>query len=246
MGTAAIGALTALGAVWWAWSTGASGGNVFVSTQRWMGPVIAWIGALAIGLALASWARKSRQPTAVIAGTVLALVFIAVPGRFLAIGSGQIGILDNGIRNEWFNVTKEGRVVTIDQSEVADWTDLKMEAAKALRNSAEPTDFVATNITRSPFVSGATHLPTFVSGMVYQYDYGPPSSQQELLDREHTVWDFIDDPRETSAEFLCTAGIRWLWVDKQRTEQRSWEPFASPVFDNDEVAISRVNASLCD
>jgi len=246
VGTAAIGALIAFGAVWWAWSAGASGGNVFVSTQRWLGPVMAWLGALGIGLTLARWAQKSRQPTAVIAGTVLALVFIAVPGRFLGIGSGQIGVLDNGTRNEWFNVAKEGRVVTLDQSGVADWTDPKMEAADSLRDQAEPTDLVATNITRNPFVSGTTHLPTFVSGMVYQYDYGPPSLQRELLERERAVWNFIDDPRETNADFLCTAGISWIWIDKERTERRSWEPFASPVVENDEVTILRVNASLCE
>jgi hypothetical protein len=99
--------------------------------------------------------------------------------------------------------------------------------------------------TRDPFVAGNTHLPTFVSGMVYQYDYGPPSSQQELLERERTVWDFIDDPSETNASFLCTEGISWLWIDKQRTEQRSWEPFASPVIENDEVILARVDESQC-
>ena len=246
VGAAATGALIVFGAVWWAWSTGASGGNVFVSTQRWLGPLIAWVGALGIGLAVARWARGSTQPTAVIAGTVLALVFIAVPGRFLGIGSDQIGVLDNGIRNQWFNVKKEGRVVTIDQSEAIDWTDSKLGAAITLRNQAEPSDLVATNITRSPFVSGITHLPTFASGMAYQYDYGSQNERQELIDRERTVWNFINDPRETSAGFLCTEGITWLWVDKQRTQERSWEPFASPVFDNSEVAILRVDASLCE
>jgi len=246
LSAAAIGAGILFLLVWWAWSTGASGGNVFVSTLRWLGPIIAWIGSIAVGFILARWARKASQSAAVIAGTVLTLLIIAVPGRFLGIGSSQIGVLDNGIRNEWFNVAKEGRVVTIDQSEIVDWTDLKMEAAEALRNQAAPTDLVATNITRSPFVSGATHLPTYVSGMVYQYDYDSPDNQQELLEREHTMWKFIDDPSATNSNFLCAEGISWIWVDKERTERRSWEPFASPVVENDEVTILRVNTSVCE
>jgi len=231
--------------IWWVWTTGASGGNLFVSTQRWLGPLIAWSGAALAGIALAFWGRRAITPSGVVAGAVLVLVFVALPGRLLGAGTAQIGVLDNGIRNEWFNVAREGRVTTIDQVEANDWTDIRMQAANYLRETAEPTDLVATNASRSPFVAGATHLPTFVTGMVYQYDYGPIETKQELVDRERMVWEFVNSPQATNARFLCDQGVDWLWIDKQRTEQRSWEPFAAVVFENDETIIARTEGNYC-
>ena len=231
--------------VWWAWSSGASGGNFFISTQRWMGPVIAWVGAILFGIAVAVSARKARQPTAIIAGTVLVLVFVAVPGRLLGVGSSQIGVLENGIRNEWFDITKENRIETIDQTNVITWTSEKMEAAATLREIAHPQDLIATNLTLGPFVAGVTHLPTYVSAIVYQNDYAPAWVSVELLTRERAVWDFIEDPDQSTSGVICETGIRWLWIDKGRTDQRSWEPLATIVEENAEVVITRVNPEKC-
>ena len=240
-----VAALVLFVLVWVLWSTGASGGNVFVGTQRWLGPLIAWSGAVLAGIGFALWARRSVKPSAVFSGAVVVLIFVALPGRLLGAGTSQIGVLDNGIRNEWFNVSKEGRVTTIDQVETNDWTDLRMQAAAYLRARADQTDLVATNASRSPFVAGVTHLPTFVTGMVYQYDYGPIETKQELVDRERTIWDFVDEPQADNAEFLCDQGVDWLWIDKQRTDQRSWEPYASVVFENDDTMIARVRQTTC-
>ena len=243
--TAFLGAAVVFAAVWWFWSTGASGGNLFIGTHRWLGPLIAWSGAVLMGIAIALWTHNAITPTAIVAGTVLVLIFTALPSRLLGVGTSQIGALDNGIRNEWFNVSKEGRVITIDPSEINDWTNLKMEAADTLRNQAKPTDILATNASRGPFVAGVTHLPTFVTAMVYQYDYGNQGIQQELLERERKVWTFIDEPTAENAQFLCSQDISWLWIDTERTEQRSWEPFATTILGNDEVVIARVNRDLC-
>ena len=242
---AAIGAGILFLLVWWAWSTGASGGNVFVGTERWIGPLIAWVGAVLLGIALAIAARKAKQPTAIIAGTVLVLVFIAVPGRLLGVGSNQIGILDNGIRNEWFDVAKANRIETIDQTNVIDWTSEKVEAAAILREIADPQDVIATNLTLGPFVAGVTHLPTYVSAIIYQNDYAPPWVSAELPTREKAVWDFIDNPDQSTSGVICQGGVRWLWLDKERTTQRDWEPYASSVFENDEVTLAQVNRSIC-
>ena len=245
IGATTVGAMLVFLLVWWAWSTGASGGNVFVTTQRWLGPLIAWIGAILLGIALATSARKAKQPKAVIAGTVLVLVFIAVPGRFLGVGSNQIGILDNGIRNEWFDVAKTNTLITIDESIVIDWTSPKMDAAKDLRGRALPTDLVASNLTLGPFVAGVTQLPTYVSAIPYQNGYGQTWVSAELLDREREVWSFLTNPNLSSFNFICANNIRWLWVDKERTDQRSWEPFASPVFENSEVILAKIEPSQC-
>ena len=245
VGAAVVGAVILFLLVWWVWSTGASGGNVFISTQRWMGPLIAWGGAILLGIALAISARKARQLTAIIAGTVLVLVFIAVPGRLLGVGSNQIGILDNGIRNEWFDVAKANRIDTVDQTNVIDWTSEKMEAASTLREIASPQDLIATNLTLGPFVAGVTHLPTYTSAIIYQNDYAPAWVSGELPKRENAVWDFLESPGQATSEFLCEDGVRWLWIDKDRTEQRAWEPFAAIVFENDQVVIAQVNDSLC-
>ena len=208
--------------------------------------LIAWVGAIVLGSSLAVSVRKAAQPAAIIAGTVLVLVFIAVPGRLLGVGSNQIGILDNGIRNEWFDTIKADDAITIDQANTDDWTSLKMEAAEVLRDQSQPTDLIATNLTSGPFVAGVSHLPTYVSAIGYQNDYGSASVGAALIDREKSVWDFINTPNQTTASFLCQKNVRWLWIDVERTEQRSWEPFASPIFQNEEVILAEVNSSLCD
>jgi len=243
--TLAIGAVLILLLVWGLWSSGASGGNTFVSTLRWVGPVIAWLAALAIGTVLGLLTKKSLSPALVISGMSIVLVFTAIPGRLLGIGSDQIGVLNNGTRNEWFDVIKEDNPATLDTVNTDDWTQEKMEAAARLRELAQPSDLLVTNLTLGSFVPGVTHLPTYVSAIAYQNDYGADWVGNELLRREQRVWDFINEPAELTAQLLCEVDARWVWVDKERTERRDWKPFAKPVFENEQVILAKVEPSLC-
>lgn len=238
-------AIATVTAIWWAWSTGASGGNLFVSTQRWLGPLIGIATALFAGALLSIWATHHLTSRAIIAGIVILMVFTAVPGRLLGAGSNQIGVLDNGTRNEWFNVNREGRAKSLDTIITTDWSGEQMEAAAWLRDNAKPTDLLATNLTLSPFVAATTQLPTFISAIQYQYDYGTSEMRPEVLNRESDVWTFINDPSQESLRPLCEAGVRWIWVNPARTEQTDWSPLAQPVLEKPAVTVLTVDSHLC-
>ena len=242
---AALVATVIFAAVWWAWATGASGGNLFVPTQRWLGPLIGAVTAMLAGSLLSIWATHRVTSRVMTAGVVILLVLTALPGRVLGAGSNQIGVLTNGIRNEWFDVNREGRANSLDTIIRTDWSGEQMEAAAWLRNNAKPTDLLATNLTLSPFVAATTHLPTYISAIQYQFDYGTRDMRPEVLARESDVWDFIDDPGEETLQTLCDAGVAWIWVDLARTQQTDSSLVLRPTLKNADVSLLRVEPELC-
>jgi len=242
---AAITAAAAFAAIWWVWSSGASGGNVFVTTQRWLGPVIGIAAAIIAGLLLSLYALKRITATGAIGGAVIILVFLAIPGRLLGVGTGQVGVLDNGIRNEWFNVAREDRAESLDSIIETVWSGEQLEAAAWLRDNAEPTDLVATNLTLSPFVSATSHLPTYVSAIRYQYDYGTSAMRPTLLTRESDVWTLINDPTNERLQPLCEAGVKWIWVDPNRPGQTMDLPSTRLVLQNPAVSVLLIDTKSC-
>ena len=228
--TTCVIAVIAYAIVWELWVTGASGGNVWVSTLRWMGPPGAWIIALIAGAVLSTWGRGSLSFKGMLAGATLILVFLSIPGRLLGAGTGMASVLDNGIRSEWFSLGEVKYALGRDTLTISDWTSTKMAVAAWLRDNAEPSDLMATNLTHGPFVPGVTALPNYVSGIGYQAPYGPAWMSPEMLRRENQVWDFIEEPSATTAQSLCDAGVRWLWVDTTITDAREWTPWATVQF----------------
>lgn len=230
--------------VWFLWATGASGGNVWVSTLRWMGPVAAGMLAIAGGWLIAQRAGRGRSLLSVLAGMTLVLVFISVPGRLLGIGTGQVGAQQNGLRNEWFSVGRD-QLVGLDRAVLTEWTSDQMSAGAWVREHADQSDLLATNLTFGPFVPAVTGLQTYVSGLLYQSAYGRPSISNQLLAHEADSWDFIDTPSADSVEKLCAAGVRWVWVDPSRTERREWTPFATVAYKNVDAIILRLEPGGC-
>jgi hypothetical protein len=228
-----------------AWNTGASGGNLFVPTLRWGAPILAFVLAVSLGWLIATWNKSSRLSKATAAATVIILVLSAVPGRLLAVGTNQAGYLTNGIRSEWFSTNNVDRTPGIDQVVDFELSSEELEAATWLRENAVPTDIIATNVTLSPQVSALTHMPTFVSGILYQGPYGRPSLFPQLLKNERDSWAFIDSPSQSSPAPLCEGRVTWLWIDPQRTESRNWAPYASVVSENDTVILARLQDSVC-
>ncbi len=230
--------------VWGLWATGASGGNVWVSTLRWMGPIAAVLIAGAAGWVVAARAGQGRQPMSVLAGLALVLVFVSVPGRLLGVGTDQVGAQQNGLRNEWFSVGRE-QVIGLDPAVLSEWTSGQMDAAAWLRENADRTDLLGTNLTFGPFVPAVTGLPTYVSGLLYQSAYGRPSITPQLLAHEADSWAFIDEPSVATVAPLCSADVRWIWVDPSRTETREWVPYATVAFSNADAIILRMEPAAC-
>lgn len=243
--TTGIVALSIVAVVWMVWLTGASGGNVFVGTGRWLGPPAAWIMAICGGLFIGRWAAGRWSIRAAAASAVIILVFTSVPGRLLGAGSDQVGVLTNGARAEWFSITRGLPVPTQDREVVSDWTSTRMDAARWVRANTDTAALIATNLTLSPFVAGTTLRPTYASGLLYQIPYGTQSMEPEILLRERQSWAFIDDPSEANVAPLCAAGVRVLWVDLSRTEVRDWAPFADIQIQTADSIIATLRPGLC-
>ena len=244
--------------VWWAagaaavlfvivallWSTGASGGNVFTSTARWLGPLVGVVGAVIAGWVIArhrSLEGSSRRRWLVM--TVLVLVLLSAPGRALGVGSGEVGS-QPGLSEDAFS-PQHPFTQAIDNVTITQWTDQHADAARWLRDHAGVADLIATNITFSPFVPAVTGLRTLASGILYQAPYGRPGNIAPLLEREKQTWAFIDGPSTDTAAPLCAAGVQWLWVDPTRTKQRDWAPLATVAFQNDAAIVLRFNPKAC-
>jgi hypothetical protein len=242
---ALVGAAVIYGVVWALWATGASGGNVWVGTWRWAGPLVGVLLAVVFGWVIASRAPRGRRIASVLAATAVILVFATAPGRLLGVGTGQVGIQQPGLKNDWFSIGKAPSVRDRDQKVVTEWTSDQMSAAAWLRSHAGRDDLLATNLTFGPFVPGVTGLRTYVSAIQYQAPYGAPADAAELLAREGRVWDFIEGPTATTVQPLCRAGVRWIWVDLAQTAVRDWQPFADIVFNTADTTVLQVNPAAC-
>ena len=241
----ALSAVLVYAVVWWLWTSGPSGGNVFVGTWRWAGPVLAVLLAVVLGAVVAARSSRRLGFGALAAASIVIMVFASVPGRLLGVGTGQVGQLSNGIRTQWFSVSEGPFLRRLDTSVVPDWTDDQMAAARWLRENADRSDLLATNLTFGPFVAGVTGLQTFVSALQYQGPYGRPADIERLVRREAEAWAFIDAPSATSLAPLCDAGVRWLWIDPKLTKQRSWAPFATARHTGPDVIVLELAADAC-
>jgi len=238
-----LAALVLFGAVIVLWMTGASGGNVFVSTWRWAGPLVGAIGAVAIGVFIGRRFGGGGARSGV-AGAVLLLALVAAPGRVLGVGTDQVGT-QPGLSEDAFSPI-ESFTEAVDRTGIAEWSDQHVAGAAWLREHADRGALVATNVTYSPFVPALTGLRTLASGILYQAPYGRPSGLETLLRREQESWAFIDSPTEATIDPLCSAGVSWVWVDPTRTTTDSWLPFADIAYRNASVTALRILPGSCD
>lgn len=224
------------------WLTGGSGGNVWVSTMRWLGPPVALFGAAVLGAPLARQRRlHGRYLTRWVAMTVLVLVVTATPSRGLGLAASSFGVQsDTGLSGAAFT-PREPFVDGIDSTREAGWTASQAATGAWLNTNASPEEIVVTNVTFSPLVPALSGMRTWVSGTQYQAPYGRPAQLPVLLAREAESWGFLDRPTATGAADLCRAGVRWAWVDPERTSTRSWAPWAAVVRSADDVLLLRLD-----
>jgi hypothetical protein len=226
------------------WSTGASGGNVFTATARWLGPLVGVTGAGAAGLLIARNHRlhgSLRQRR--LAMTVLVLVLLSAPGRALGVGTGEVGS-QPGLSEDAFS-PQTPFADAIDNVTIHEWTSDHAAAATWLREHALLDQLVATNVTFSPFVPALTGMQTLASGILYAAPYGRPANVPAILEREQQSWAFIDTPSAATAAPLCAAGVRWLWVDPTRTQATNWLPYADVEFANPAATILEFDPGRC-
>ena len=235
-------ALVAFAIVAGLWLTGASGGNVWVSTWRWLGPLAGVLISI-VGGALACRWLTGRSRAAGLAGAVLALVALSAVGRLLGVGSGQAGV-QPGLSSDAFSPVISF-TDSIDATVVTGWSDQQVAAARWLTEHSTTDDLVATNVTFSPLVPALTGMRTLVSGILYQAPYGRPAGIPVLAEREEISHAFLDDPSRSTLAPLCAAGVRWAWVDAVKNERRDWSPFARVAYENDEVILLEIDEPAC-
>lgn len=216
------------------WLTGSTG--VIGNGWRWASPIVAWLLAGVIGLLLATSRQGSRLRVS-FAFVAIIVVTMAIPSRILFAAAAPLG---QGATDTWSGAllsSQDDYVPIIDKDRARSIASDELRAGAWLRANATGLDLVATNRTGSSLVPALTRLPTYLSDLRLQAPYGRKADVREALARETDSWAFIDSPtRETFAP-LCSAGVRWLWIDPRLSSASNWEPFGRIVLQSQNVTI---------
>jgi len=223
--------------LWFLWSSGPSGGNIWEYTLRWSGPISVLAGAIFLGSILS---RSVPVPGAMLGFTILIVILVAVPGRLASLSPSPTGT-QPGTRGELFG-SEETFANGLDQEFIIGWSDIEVAAGKQLRNLTSRKTLIATNHTFSPLVTALSGRQTFVSGMHYQAPYGWPGNIETLLERERQSWAFIDSPSPETWEPLCNAGVTHLWIDPARTGSSKWNDWGDILLDTQEVILVEIKS----
>ena len=114
-----------------------------------------------------------------------------------------------------------------------------------MRDTLLTSDVLVTNDTTSFVVPALTQRRTYLSGAHYQGLYGSADSVLGIPTRIETSLAFTRELDSAAFEELCRAGVTWGWVVLEGTPLRSWEPYAVTAFENDTVAVIRINQDSC-
>ena len=125
------------------------------------------------------------------------------------------------------------------------WSADEDAAAHFVRDTLGTFDVLVTNDTTSFVVPALTQRRTYMSGAPYQGLYGSVESVEEIPARIETSLAFTRGLDARAFSDLCTAGVTWGWVALDDTPVRSWEPYAVTAFENDAVAVIRLDQDRC-
>jgi len=224
------------------WTTGTTG--IIGIGWRWIGPLVAIVAGLVVGLVLSRKQSNHRWKSAG-AYAIVALVVMSLPARVMYAAVEPFAQEYGGSRSP-VTFTNSGDFVALrDRDAPPGWSDSHNRAGEWLRSNAGFNDVVATNVTRGALVPALSRLTTYASNLRLQTPYGRQDQVDRALERERDSWDFIDSPSLSSVEPLCAAGVDWVWVDTRKTPIRNWEPFATLAWESPEVFILKIDQSAC-
>ena len=221
--------------------SGGSGGNVWKSTERWLGPIAALLLVIATSAVLSRHPQVSGRPLLRFAALAVTIaVLTALPFRLLGFAGNAFGVqTDTGLSADAF-VPKEAFIDALDNEAVVEWDDDWNEAGAFLSANLSDGEVVATNVTYSPIVPALSGAATYVSGIQYQAPYGSTAQLPDLLDREERVSNFLADPTSEREQELCAAGVRWIWLDTQRSNSLEEIPSVESIFEGADIAVYRL------
>ena len=224
------------------WLTGGSGGNVWKSTERWMGPIAALLLVMLASALLARLPQVSGRPFIRFTALVIMIaVFAALPFRLLGFSANAFGVQsDTGLSADAF-VSAEPFVDALDNQVIMEWDDDWNEAGAFLRANVSDGELVATNVMFSPIVPALSGAATYVSGILYQAPYGYTNQLETLLSRENEIFTFVRNPTSGSARELCAQGVTWLWLDSSRPISDELDKHARVAFVNEAAVVQRLH-----
>ncbi len=237
-----LSALVVYMVVWVLWATGPSGNNVWNPTLRWFGPIAGFV--VAVLLAWLVTQLIGARSLMVGVGIFVAIATLATaPGRLLGVGTGLVGSPPN-VRSEFFSPPTT-MTPYLDQEFVSAIPSSYLRAGEFLRSNSSGDDLLVTNLTFSSIVPALSGLQTVISGTWYQTPYGSSGGEGLLLAREAASFAFINQPSAATAAPLCELGVRWVWIDPDRTENRDWSGFVTIRYEDDSVIVGELNSALC-
>ena len=174
---------------------------------------------------------------------VVVVTLATAPGRLLGVGTGLVGSPPN-VRIEFFS--PPGMIIPfLDQESFYSIPAGYLRAGEFLRSNSSRGDLLVTNLTSSSIAPALSGLQTLVSATVYQNPYGSAGGEGLLLEREADSYGFVNAPSAAAAVPLCEAGVRWVWIDPNRTENADWSGFVTIGYQDDNVIVGELNPALC-
>jgi hypothetical protein len=230
-------------------------GSLATTSDRFWGPWVGYALACLGGVAVVLVAGKRRDRALKLVGSTLTILVIAGAGAraMPAVGNAlhsaepAAGLSEGSILD-----VAPGPVTTASEAlligsppDRSSWSQLEVDAARFLRNATGEADIVVTNETTSFVVPALTGRLTYLSGAPYQGLYGGKDSVAGIPQRIDTSLSFTRSADGQAFADLCAAGVTWAWIALDGTLLRNWEPYAQVEFENEAVAVARLDSGLC-
>lgn len=205
---------------------------------RGYGIVALWVALVLIALAIV-WASRSLGKGTRIKAFVLILAISLVSGMVVRSVVASEYALQEQLR--------ANRTVAVDSNALAgDW--LRENSGDGLvatnrfcdRAGEVPPDCKS----RSYPITALSGKHALIEGLDYRL--GRLSHLTPLERRRvEASFSFVDKPSCTNSRFLWDEGVRYVWVDLEKTEKRNWEPYATVRFTSPQVWVLQLNDVPC-
>ena len=124
---------------------------------------------------------------------------------------------------------------------VVQWSPQLNDAALWLKTQVEPTDVTAMDgPLRQPFLPLVADARMLVAGLPYTSGYTTEAGLGAITSRESLTDAFLSNPSEATFGALQAIGVKWLWLQEPH-DLAGLGQFGSLAYENDEVAIVRLN-----
>lgn len=212
----------------------------FYGPTQWSLPFLVWFSAFVLGVIVLAVMRVVRSRKSVLAAGVSMLVVITLTTPLWQIAQqirtdpGTFGLLN-------------ANIMTTDDLAAAEWL-----RANTPEDGVWATNRMCSVVGETPpdcastgyVVSALAGRQVLIEGHTYSIGGDFVERADEFswaMDRVMNSYEFGVAPSEDSLQYLWDEGVRYFWVDTAVVHAESWEPFATPIFENPRATILRLN-----